>query len=333
MEDFYSVLQVTPHADIEVIKAAHKHLMKKYHPDIRGSGNEDTAIRVNRAFEILSDNAKRKKYNKELEDLEGKKIGNYELVEKIAEGGYGNTYKARHIVTDGLACIKHRPETSPVLDEVIINETKAIWDLRHFAIPTVRDLHKLDDGTYALIMSFVPGPTIEEIVEDKGRLNPEDVSWITDRILNALLYLHMHGVIHGDIKPQNIIIQPKSHTVVLIDYGLAMIEPRGSDRSKGYTEIFAPPEQLTNRPLIPQSDYYALGMTMLYMLNGNVKDVAKKNVPSDTPDALCNFVVSLIKRDVLSRPEYGKVNLQDELMKVRKKSFGRVSSFLKPIFD
>ena len=59
-------------------------------------------------------------------------------------------------------------------------------------------------------MSYVPGPTLEQIVEKVGKLDAETVAWIVDRLLNALLYLHHHGVIHrGYIKPQNVIVQPE----------------------------------------------------------------------------------------------------------------------------
>ena len=338
MKDHYKILQVASHANPKVIEAAYKQLQRLYHPDVRG-GDENIAKEINESFAVLSDAGQRKKFDRELADLLGSKIGNYKLIEKIAEGGYGTTYRAQHIVTGGLACVKHRPETSPELDKIIIGETQAIWDLRHFAIPTVRDLHQLDDGTYALIMSFIPGPTIEEIVEAKGRLNPETVCWITDRILNGYTYLHTHRVIHGDMKPQNVIIQEDDHTVVIIDYGLSMVKPQSGDRSKGYTEIFAPPEQMMNLPLIPQSDYYSLGMTMLYMLNGDIRKTQAQQIPNSTPKELCDFIYGLIRRDAMSRPQYvavsrpdqGEFTLQEQLAKVRMSCFGRVSSMLKGI--
>jgi|19_taG_2_1085344.scaffolds.fasta_scaffold01382_7 serine/threonine protein kinase len=337
MKDFYKTLQVSSHADKDIIATAYKQLMKKHHPD--SGGDIDIAQSMNEAFEVLSNDIKRKKYDDELADLEGKKIGNYILEKKIAEGGYGTTYRAKHIVTNKLACIKHRPETDPLLDKIIIEETQSIWDLRHFSIPSVKDLHQLDDGTYALIMSFIPGPTIEELVDKKGMIDPENVCWITDRILNAFLYLHTHGVVHGDMKPQNVIIQEDDHTVVVIDYGLAMVRPRSGERSKGYTEVFAPPEQIGGLPLIPQSDYYSLGMTMLYMLNGDIKKANRKQIPSTTPQPLCDFIIDLLKRDALSRPDFvvrsdeakGIFTLQEKLEKTRLDSFGRINSFLKKI--
>jgi len=322
----YEILEVSPRARPSVIQAAYKTLMKEYHPDKKG--DEDLAKSINEAKRILLSPKKKEKYDYERNNLEGKIIGNYRIIEQLAEGGFGKTYKGEHMIAEEPVCIKHGHYVSPQDELILIEEAKAIWDLRHFSIPTMRDILKLEDGSPAIVMSYVPGPTIEQLVTKVGKLDPEHVAWISERALNALKYLHYHGVVHGDVKPQNIIIQPKDHTVVLVDYGLSLIRPKDESYCKGYTPYFASPEQQAGDVLIPESDFYGLGITMIYAVGG---DVQRKKVPNYVPDPLCEFIRRLIVRDVLSRPNWHKEDLCETIRKVRKESFGRISSGFKPI--
>lgn len=323
--DPYKLLEVDPRASQPVVKAAYQALIKQYHPD--HSGTDVKAKELNAAFEILSDADKRKKFDKSLKDKTGTIIGSYRVLESIAEGGFGATYKGEHILTKDPVCIKHCSMVSPAHDAVLIQEMKSIWDLRHYALPCMRDLQRLEDGSLALIMSYIPGYTLEHIVEKAGKLEPETTAWIAERILNALLYLHHHGVIHGDIKPQNVIIQPNTHSVVLVDFGLAMVRPGSSDKSLGYTPVFASPEQIAGKSLLPASDYFSLGMLMVYALNAG-KRMDKKEVPASVPDPMANFISRLVKKDVLERPQK---DLFDDFIKVRHESFGRARSGLRNI--
>ena len=325
MKDPYAILEVNPRASAGVIKAAYQALMKEHHPDHKG--DTDLAKQINAAYAIVSDNKKRAKFDRESKKVEGTIIGNYKVLEPIAEGGFGSTYKGEQLITGSPVCIKHCSMISAAHDEILIQEAKAIWDLRHYSLPVMRDMHRLDDGSLALIMSYISGPTLEQIIEKAGKLEAETVAWIAERILNALLYLHHHGVIHGDIKPQNVIIQPETHSVILLDFGLALVKPTGSTKSQGYTPIFASPEQIDGKTLLPASDYYSLGMLMVYALNGG-KNVEKKLVPASAPDPFCDFIRRLTKQDVLARPQN---DLFDEFLAIRQKSFGRTRSGLKDI--
>lgn len=211
-----------------------------------------------------------------------------------------------------------------------------MWDLRHYALPAVRTLLKLDDGSLALVMSYVEGPTLAQVVETlaakKQRLEPEHLAWIVSRVLNALSYIHRHGVVHGDLKPQNIVVQPATHMAFLVDFGLAAVKPTKTTGSQGYTELFSPPEQVRGAPLLPQADFYALGMTMLYALTGGDEaHIRRREVAADVPDPLCKFLLRLLVRDPLARPDWATENLIDTFEEVRKVSFGRTQSGMRPL--
>ena len=328
MPDYYAVLQVSPRASPEVIRAAHRALCAIAHPD-RG-GKDRLAALINEAFAVLSDEKKRARYDEGLRRPVGKEIGNYRILDQIAEGGFGITYKAEHILTEEPVCIKHCSRISALDERLLLEEARAIWDLRHFSIPVMRDVLRFDDGSLGLVMSYIPGPTLEKIIEQNGSLDPVHVAWITERLLNALMYLHMHGVVHGDVKPGNIILQPENHSLVLVDFGLALVKPNSKSAAIGYTQCFAPPEEIAGRPIIPESDLYSLGMTMVYALNGgDVRRLERKSFPSSTPKPLVEFLRRLIGDDVLSRPHWGIENLCETIAEVRVASFGSRNSGMK----
>ena len=329
-KDYYQVLEVNPRARPEVITAAYHTLMKAHHPDVNATMGSH-AMGLNEAYDVLNDTLKRKDFDRERNSSSAKMIGPYKVLELIAEGGFGRTYKAQHKILGELACIKDCSNVSLADTAMLIEEAKATWDLRHYALPSIRDLIRLDDGRVFLVMSYIAGPTLEKVVKAKGALEAETVAWITERNLNALNYIHRHGVIHGDIKPQNIIVQEDKHMAVLVDFGLAAVKPSSDSEAKGYTPFYAPPEEEAGKPLLPESDYYSLGMTMIYALSGSTEYVTRKQVPKNVPDELCDFIKRLIARDINNRPQYGKEELCDVIVELRQRVFGRRRSNMAPI--
>ncbi len=326
----YDVLEVSPRARQSVVHAAYRVLMQEHHPDKNG-GDDTLAKRLNVAYTTLSTPDKRRAYDADHGAKEGSVIGNYRILEQIAEGGFGTTYRAEHLIAKELVCVKHCHHVSSAYGDTLIEEAKAVWDLRHYSLPVMRDFLRLEDGSLALVMSYIPGPTLEQVIKKVGRLEAEHVAWITERVLNALKYLHFHGVVHGDIKPQNIIVQPESHNIVLVDFGLSMVKPTRESDPKGYTPVFSPPEQLRGSPLVPESDFYSLGMTMLYALSGSPDAALQLKVPANVPEPLCEFLKRFIVRSVRTRPSWEAEDLFETIQKVRHESFGRSRSKMKPI--
>ncbi len=292
---------------------------------------EKTRKKINQAYAILSNPDKRAEYDRERVNLKGKVIGDFRVLEFIDEAATTEVYTGEHLLLGEPVCIKHCSRVSSLGEAILVDEAKALWGLSHYSLPAIRNILKLEDGTTALVMSYIAGPTWAQIIEKNGAMHPEHVTWLAQRILNALRYLHLHGhTIHGDIKPQKIIVHPNIVMAVLVGFGFSIKSPTDESRSKGYSGLFSPLEAIQGMPLLPASDFFGLGMTMVYALNGDEEETKKRNVPESTPEPLCDFVKKLIAVDILERPSWEDENLVDELEEVKIKSFGKKSK-IKPI--
>jgi serine/threonine protein kinase len=326
-ENLYELLGLHPKAPEFVVHAAYRAMMKQNHPDLGGS--DSIPARLNQAKEILLDPEKRRKYDEYLRQAAEKQIGNYQVLEQIGQGAFGITLKAKHTKIGGLACLKQNIYISSGDIAIITKEAELLWDIHHHSLPTLRDFFQLDDGSCVMAMSYVSGASLDAIVEKRRKegetLEPEHACWMTQRLLNALNYLHFHGIIHGDVKPNNIIIVPKEHNAILVDFGLATLRPIKGIKPQGYTEVFAPPEILELKTPLPQSDLFSLGKTMIYALGGNP---AYNSYPGSVPKNIQDFFNRLVEKNPLKRPVWKDVDLVTEISKIRMDTFGRKSSNL-----
>jgi len=188
----------------------------------------------------------------------------------------------------------------------------------------LRDFIPCDDGSFALVMTFVDGKDLYKVVEEDypSGIDPEHVCWIAQRLLNALHYLHYHGIVHNDVKPHNIIIKPVEHNAILVDYGLSTVRPRRKMGCPGCTPAFAAPEQLEGKTPIPETDIFGLGVSMIYALGGNF---TAKTYPSHVPLQLKEFFNQMVLYNALERPRYA-LDLVKPLVAIREKLFGSISS-------
>lgn len=317
-KNLYEILGVHPKAPPEVIEAAWKARMLKAHPD--KGGRNSIAAKINKAKSVLTNENKRADYDEYLRKQNKGLIGNYRVIEQIGEGGFGRTYKAEHVTLEELACLKQNIDITPQDTELLIKEAKTLWHIHHYSLPTLRDFFQEKDGSCVLAMSYVDGVPLNDIVEKKGGVDPEHVSWMTQRLLNALHYLHFHGVVHCDVKPHNIIIKPKEHNAILVDYGFASLQPGRKTMPEGYTPAFAAPELMGNKPPIPETDLYGLGCTMIYALGGNP---IAKTYPKGIPSPMKDYFNALVLHDAKRRPNWKKTDLVKDISKIRQDVFGR----------
>lgn len=251
----------------------------------------------------------------------GKVIGDYEIIRMIGEGGFGRTYEGHHVLNKNIkACLKQNINISKEDAELLQDEAELLARIHHHSLPAFRNLYKVPDGSIVLAMSFIEGRGLEKIIEKHKALHPEEVCWIAQRSLNALHYLHNEGVIHGDVKPPNLIVQPKKHNAILVDYGLASIKPTSTSKATGYTAVFAAPEVVEGKPPIPESDLYSLGLTIIYAWGG---DPVAKAHPEYVAEPLQEFVNDLVRYNPLDRTSWEKEDLVKKLSNIREEVFGR----------
>jgi len=250
-------------------------------------------------------------------------LGNYRVIRQIGEGGFARTYEALHTLLEERACLKQNINLSEEDEALLRKEAKLLWNVHHHSLPAMRDYFLMPDKSAVIAMSFIDGKGLEKSIAKHKALHPEDVSWVTQRLLNALYYLHCHGIVHGDVKPPNIIVQPTIHNAVLVDYGLSVLRPHATTKAAGHTPVFSAPEIIEGRPPLPESDLYSLGLTMIYALGGNP---ITKEIPDYVPKKLKEFFLDLAQFSPDERPKWDKGDLVSRLSDIREEAFGRRES-------
>ncbi len=203
----------------------------------------------------------------------GKMLDNrYELVEFIGNGGMALVYRAIDHRTGHSVAVKIlRPEFNQDAEFLGRFEREATTASRmsHHNIVNLLDVGQ--DGEYRyLVMEFVRGKTLKNVIQDRGALAPEVAGQIAIRILSALQHAHKNGIIHRDIKPQNILVHSDGH-IKVADFGIARVAGSStisrSDSVMGSVHYFSP-EQARGEEVTFASDLYSVGVVLYEMLTG-----------------------------------------------------------------
>jgi serine/threonine protein kinase len=207
----------------------------------------------------------------------------YQIIHRLGQGGFGAVYLAHDLNLDRPCALKENLETSTEVMRQFMREAQLLANLSHPNLPRVIDYFVLPDQGQYLVMDYVEGQDLQEILDQNGQPLQETqaVHWIS-QVCDALTYLHRHDppIIHRDIKPGNIRITPRGQAM-LVDFGIAKFYDRQALTTVGaraFTPGYSPPEQYGKGATDERSDIYALGAT-LYTLLTNL-------TPADSVDML-----------------------------------------------
>lgn len=207
----------------------------------------------------------------------GKLFNNrYEIKEKIGSGGTAVVYKGQDILLGRMVTIKILREEY-VGDEEFVRrfrrEAQAVASLSHGNIVSIYDVGDEGDLHY-FVMEFVEGETLKDYIKRKGTLDIAETVDIISQILEGIDYAHKHGIVHRDIKPQNVLISKDRH-VKVTDFGIAMGLSEVTQTYHSSSKImgsvqYISPEQVQGEPVTEKSDIYSIGVVLYEMLTGQL---------------------------------------------------------------
>jgi serine/threonine protein kinase len=263
----------------------------------------------------------------------GTLVGEYQIADRIAEGGMGTVYSAVHPIIGKKVAIKilsgRLAKNSNAIRRFVL-EARAVNDIHHPGLVDIFSFGQLTDGRPYYVMEFLDGRSLGAMLRVHRRLTPFDTYPVFMDVGRVLVAVHHHGIVHRDLKPDNVILIPQGADqppkVKLVDFGLAKLLVGGSQAMNGpHTAIgvnvgtphYMSPEQCRGGSVDARSDLYALGVMFYETVTGQLPidgptplDIwqAHVEVVPRSPDLVVPGVVSpelgaLIMKLLAKRPE------------------------------
>jgi len=268
----------------------------------------------------------------------GEILGNrYEIVEKIGEGGMSIVYKARCNKLDRFVAVKILKKELAENADIVTKfkrEATAIATLSDNNIVNVLDVSTQDEINY-IVMEYVKGKTLKEVIREFGKLNYETTIKIGTQIAKALDCAHKNKIVHRDIKPQNILVTEEG-LIKVTDFGIA--KSVSSETLTNTTTImgsaqYFSPEQAKGAPIDARTDIYSLGVVMYEMATGKLpfeadspvsialkhiqeEPVPPKQINSRIPDSLNKLILKAMEKDANKRYQTAREMIND-LQKIK----------------
>jgi eukaryotic-like serine/threonine-protein kinase len=250
--------------------------------------------------------------------------GRYHVLGKVAAGGMGEVYRAHDAVLEREVAIKVlHPSLAgdPGFVERFRREARSAAGLNHANIVHVHDWGAVD-GVYFMVMEYVRGQSLRDVLNAEGILAPAAAADVLVQVLAALDHAHRKGIVHRDVKPENIMLTPDGVAKVA-DFGLARAYADARSTQAGTvtgTVQYLAPEQLQGEPADPRTDLYSLGVVAYELLTGRVPfegetqmAIAYRHLRERVPRAssrnpavpagLDGWVASMTEKDRELRPE------------------------------
>jgi eukaryotic-like serine/threonine-protein kinase len=209
-------------------------------------------------------------------ELQAALAGEYSLQHELGRGGMGIVYLARDVQLDRDVAIKVLPSQlaqAAESRERFLREARTAAGLSH---PHIVPIHRVgqSSGFVFFVMSYIEGETLGERLRKQGPLPPADARRVLREVAWALAYAHGHGIVHRDIKPDNILLEAATGRALVTDFGIAHGEDHpdsmaDSGKIMG-TAHFMSPEQAANEPLDGRSDLYSLGVVGYLAVSGQL---------------------------------------------------------------
>ncbi|MFH1227847.1 MAG: serine/threonine-protein kinase [Planctomycetota bacterium] len=233
--------------------------------------------------------------------LLNKVIGGCRIIVKIGAGGMGTVYKAHHLGLNKTVAVKILPPSfarEPERVKRFVREARAAAQLEHSGIVQILNINKApaeqagEPDIYFIIMQYVQGETLAQLLKAQGRMPIAEAARIIRDTAKALNVAHKKGVVHRDVKPENIMVTYDGE-VKLMDFGLARVLDVASNLSQPGDILGTPhymaPEQAQSMPVDGRADIYSLGVVYYYMVTG------QRPFEGDTP-------ISVIMQHINNQP-------------------------------
>jgi serine/threonine protein kinase len=259
--------------------------------------------------------------------LIGQKLGDYEVVARIGTGGMGAVFEAKHPVIGKRVAVKVLHPAfaqDPKVLERFVNEARVVNAIKHPAVVDIFSFGKTPGGMAYFLMEFLKGRSVADLLKQEGALPIARALDLISQLFDVLAKAHAAGVVHRDLKPQNLFVEDGTRLRVL-DFGIAKsMSPELRQALTGSAILGTPgymaPEQINSDPVTVRTDLYAAGAVLFELLTGrpmlggtNVGQMLLKALHEDAPRAstvkpdipreLDDFVASLLSRDPAGRPE------------------------------
>jgi serine/threonine-protein kinase len=270
-------------------------------------------------------------------ELVGTRIRNYEVVEQIARGGMATIYKARDVLHDQVVALKVLPPELGFSDEFLSRFQREVETLKHLRHPNIVQLYDVGrtENLRYFCMEYVPGGSVEQLVNRRGKLETNQAIDIAMQVTEALRYAHQRGVIHRDIKPANLLLEESGRTKVT-DFGIAKVADATQMTLTGGivgTVEYLAPEQVEGRRVGPRTDVYSLGVSLYQMVTGRLPfigstptEILQKhrfNLPEsprelnpEVPQRLSELIEQMLQKEPDRRPESMQV-VKRELERIK----------------
>ena len=217
-----------------------------------------------------------------LPDLQRALAGRYVLERRLGRGGMGVVYLARELRLDRRVAIKLLPPEralQPTARQRFLREARTAAQLSHPGIVPIFAVHEVSDFVY-FAMAYVDGDTLGRRVRERGPLPHDTAARLLEEVARALAYAHDRGVVHRDVKPDNILLDLATGRALVSDFGIARV---GSDTTTGPQRVvgtaeFMSPEQVLGERVDPRSDLYSLGVVGFFALSGELPFVGQDDM-------------------------------------------------------